>query len=267
MHRNRFPTLVAPSRSFDLQHKLKRVQSRNKAGFESLDDVESEDRLRARVLRKHCPHKVGVRIRVSRASNTLASARCVREFRRGYIGQVLALLDREEDTWLYTIIPEGWIVAGDDLAAVHPKRLLEAFRAQVYRLGVGRLAGWMVVFLHGEYVSSTDTYQPHLHIVGSGQKCLALEEWGRKQGSTSAVRYPKRRQRLKDFPRQVSYFGWQGYWPMKRVAHGAKVGKGRRRRLPAHRLAEWLVWIDQFSASDFLWLHGCTFRRGGIVRV
>jgi len=271
MSRSTFPHLRFPTYSHDLQYQLKprevqRASGPKKlAGFETLSAARAEDELRVRLLLAHSPAKEELRRRIQHGDNTLASSVCMRQFRRCLSGQYLPLITNTGAASAYTLIPPGWIFPAGRLDEADPRRLLDTFRSQLNRCGLAALDGWMTTFLHGEYVMATDAYHLHVHILVGGGKSSALEAWRRLHPPREDARRPTARSVLRDIPRQVSYYAFQPYWPMKLVAHGARQARGARRRLPANQLVEWLTWMDQQRVSDLLWLHGCEIKSGRIM--
>ena len=205
-----------------------------------------------------------------RVASSFAVPKYMSRFRRGFVGAVLEALDRfpKRNIRLYTVIPRSWRVRGPKLNSVRPKRLLEQFRAQLNRVGISALDGWLIAYLHGEYDFNYDVWQLHLHVLAVGEKAEAIENLRSRAlyRPSAHVDRPIFRSPLRHRARQVSYHAAQGYWPSKATVQksGKSVRTRRRQRIPEPRHAEWLNWFDQQAFTDLVWLHGCKLHDGQI---
>ena len=273
-----FSRLEKPDPQFDLRHQLKRElnhKGRAAAPFETRSSARREDRLRAETLSRTTNSSLKtqrLQARLDRNARggmrkTFASSAFMRELRRRLCGAFLELIDRErhQNVWLYTVVPEWWRIPGADLRKTKTKNLLQQFRSQLNRRGLAQLEGWMVVAIHGDYDPVSDIFNIHLHIICAGDKAKAIEELRgtRLYQPTGFVARPIVRQRLQHAPRQVSYFVCQPFWPAKFRAENRSPG--RRTRIPAERLSEWLIWMDQQTFTDLIWLHNCEIKNGRLV--
>jgi hypothetical protein len=170
----------------------------------------------------------------------------------------------------YTLVPHAWRYAGDQLATVAPKKLLEQFRAQFNRAGGAGHSGVLIAFVHGEYDPRTDTFQLHLHVLTVGGKAKAIEKLRNSPvyQVSKHVRRPIVKRKVKNRARQVSYHVAQGFWPAKPtvLVNGVPVRTRERQRIPEPHHAEVVMWLDRQRFSDLVWLHGCRFSGRELVR-
>jgi hypothetical protein len=196
----------------------------------------------------------------------------MRHFRLRFCGAVVAMLRSVPDYKIrfYTLVPHAWRYAGDELATVSPKKLLEQFRAQFNRAGGPGHSGVLIAFVHGEYDRRTDTFQLHLHVLTVGGKAKAIEKLRNSPvyQVSKHVRRPIVKRKVKNRARQVSYHVAQGFWPAKPTAlvNGVSVRTRERQRIPEPRHAEVVMWLDRQRFSDLIWLHGCRFSGRELVR-
>jgi hypothetical protein len=153
---------------------------------------------------------------------SFASPRFMRQFRLRFCGAVLAMLRTVPDREIrfYTLVPHAWRNAGDQLATVSPKKLLEQFRAQFNRAGGAGHSGVLIAFVHGEYDPRTDAFQLHLHVLTVGGKAKAIEKLRNSPvyQVSKHVHRPIVKRKVRNRARQVSYHVAQGFWPAKPTA-------------------------------------------------
>ncbi len=177
----------------------------------------------------------------------------------------------DEAVRLCTIVPHTWRCRGDQLGNVDPKRLLSQFRTQLNRAGLAKLEGWLIASVHGDYDPTSDTFQPHLHVLVVGEKAEAVESLQNqklyRRDAAEHVRQPIIPRKLKNPARQISYYLAQPFWPSRATLtiNGRKTRERGRKRIPEPRHAEFLMWLDRQTFADLVWLHGCSLRNGRLV--
>ncbi len=200
-------------------------------------------------------------------SDTLSSSRSMRRLRRFFCGSVIDLLKAfpAGSVSFYTVICADWQVGDVDLAAFEPKKILERFRAQLNRRGLAALSGWLIASVHGDYDPATRRYQVHIHLVAVGDARNAIESLREMPCyRPGVISRPILRRRAADLERMTPYYLAQSFWPMKKRLPNGRRDR-RRYRLPPNELVDWLLWIDQQSFGDLVWMHRCHVSGGKIV--
>ncbi|TXM64345.1 hypothetical protein FV226_26620 [Methylobacterium sp. WL12] len=108
---------------------------------------------------------------------TLASSLRMREIRQG-LGH--ALFDAFEgypdaDLMTVTVIYAGWSYTPAELERVTAAQVKAQFRRHLERAGVLKLPGPLFAVLHGEYEPTSGRYQLHFHLVTTEAKAAALK--------------------------------------------------------------------------------------------
>jgi hypothetical protein len=197
---------------------------------------------------------------------TFADPRFISEVRRRVCGELLRLLCTVPARHIrfYTVASPQWRLPADELGSLNPRALRESLRTNLNRYGkLAELSGWAVVFFHNDYDSTTDSHQPHFHVVVVGKKRLAFEALRKlkmfKGGKGSSVYRPIQAQTVGNLVRQVSYL-FKTYVPSKNsYVHVATNGKRRPKthyRMPEPRHAEMMLFYHRLKFSDIVWLHG-----------
>ncbi|MER8569067.1 hypothetical protein NKH85_24935 [Mesorhizobium sp. M0924] len=251
-----------------------------KAGtFETRGQVRCEDGVRQAALLRACADpsallsakaaELARRLKPPKRAGTVvdsfASAKSFRVFRRIFAGHVLDLVAQvPKPISLYTIVTAEWRIKGCELLKMRPKLLLEQFRAQLNRRGLGKLSGWLVASVHGDFDPDTGTFQIHLHVIAVGDVRFAIEQLrASPRYKPGEIKRPILRRNASDLKRRVPYYVGQLFWPMRVPLSGG--GRSPRRRLPPTQLVDWLLWMDKQSFGDLVWLHGCRIEGGKLV--
>ena len=179
-----------------------------------------------------------------------------------------------------TVIPRTWEIAADQLDHVDPRRLLEAFRTDLYRAGVKAIDGWLFAYLHGEFDPIAKVYRLHLHIALTKSMAPVLDRI-RTMGNYKSMRLlpdgsPSpvfrrvwiRRKPLVNMPEPVTYVV-QSFWPARPIHID---GNGKRSRLrqkgavrePYH--SQVLLWLDRWKVEDLTLMVGLRVTKAGLIR-
>lgn len=208
-----------------------------------------------------------------RDPGSLADPLFMREVRDRVLSAIVAALAplSQRSVTMVTLVANDWRVAGDRLDGFEPRKLLESARAHLQRAGLARLTGWAILFVHGEYDNSSDSFVPHIHAVVVGRKIEAFDAVRRlpmfSGGAGKPIYRPVWAGPLRNVDWQVSYL-LQGFWPAKPGDPNAERsgGRGRRRhRIPEPRHAEWLLWLHRQRLTDLAWFHGIGWRDGRLT--
>jgi hypothetical protein len=262
-----------------------RVQNRydpaEAPAFETAEQTEEEDRLRARTLIKAAaagdvPVSQALRLaaRLNRATHrkgppTLASSCYMTHLRRRVVSNVWPLMEAAGYTNLSTVtlIPSKWSCSPSGLQFRDAGDMMRTITADLKRVGAGDLAGWAYGALHGEWGIKSERYDPHGHFIAAGDMRDAFEALRDlpKYRPTDRVTTPVRisQKRLHSMPDPLTYV-LQRYWPARwRGIIGDDKRSSERKRIPAPHLAKQLLWIDQFTITDIECRIGLTNDREG----
>ena len=197
----------------------------------------------------------------------------MRELRRRLLGELLRVTFElpPEDVRIYTLASPRWRIAGSRLHTLQPRKLIESLRTNLNKCGLANLDGWSIAFFHNELDRTTDTYQPHFHVIVVGDKYRAFEALRDlllfKGGRGSAVYRPVQCDEVRNRARQISYL-FKHYWLQTTSRPDAETGGTRRnepRRLREPRHAESLLFLDCQRFSDLVWMHGIRIEDGRLV--
>jgi hypothetical protein len=179
-----------------------------------------------------------------------------------------------------TIILRSWEFSPDALWDVDPRKLLTAFRTDLYRAGIRNVDGWLFAYLHGEFDPIAKVYRLHLHIaltksmvpvldriraVGNYKSTRLLPD-----GSPSPVfrRVWIRRKPLINMPEPVTYVV-QSFWPARPIHIDEQGRRSRLRqkgaiREPYH--SQVLLWLDRWKVEDLTLMVGLRVTKAGLIR-
>ncbi|WP_131818654.1 hypothetical protein [Sphingomonas turrisvirgatae] len=180
----------------------------------------------------------------------------------------------------FAIVPRHWTYRTDELDGADIRKMMEAFRTDLYKAGARAAGGWLYVFLHGEYDGEHGVFRLHLHGLCSREMIpvlRALREFWRyktskceKDGSRAAI-YRPIRMRLKplyNMPAPISYIV-KAFWPSRPVFIGADGTRRRVRsgqRIPEPHHSQVLLWLDRWKVTDLELLIGLRRTKSGFVR-
>jgi len=250
------------------------------ASFETLEAAVAEDSLRScrlRDLAKLRPGKLSGKLAARLAavldpannsvtSHTLASSRYMRNLRIRFTGAVLKLVneDRTGTVIRADVIKPVWAVDLRGLRNLDLKKLKEAFRGDLFRAARKLLGpdkgpeGFLLAVLHGEFETAEGVYQPHYHLVATGDwaaivNSLRVQPGYRRSGR---VKRPVRIKReLTNLPYALSYL-LKSYWPAKWAGHVSGVNAARRsrghQRIPEPYHSELLLWLNKWKIGDII---------------
>jgi hypothetical protein len=286
-------SLPTPPRGF-------RVDLGNNAsisGFETLNDSQREDVLRAKwlanVVRRY-PHDVSARSAEDLASRldaasqgkevpgTLASSSHMRAQRIKIAGHLWLLVTRsaKADVCSFTIIPRNWQFKAYELQAVDPRQLLNCLTVAIYGRGATAADGWIYAYLHGEWDPSSRVYRLHVHgfaygpMIGVIDRLRNLPNYQTqrylKDGSPSPVyrRVRMTRKRLTNLPFPITY-SLQAYWPARALIildDGARIRARLKQRLPEPQHSQVLLWLDRWRISDLTMMIGLRVTKAGLIQ-
>lgn len=195
----------------------------------------------------------------------------MRQFRRRFSGEILRLLwdIPVEEVRIYTIASPKWRLPAPKLADLDPRRPRESLRTNLINAGIDQLPGWLIVCFHNEHDRSTDTDQPHFHVVVVGEKYVAIEALRELDmfKSCKEVHRPIVCQTLVHAVRQISYLP-KGYWLQTSGKLNEATGKIRRyrpRRLREPRHAESILFLHRQCFADLVWMHNISIKDGRLL--
>lgn len=258
-------------------------------GFETPKQMKSEKARRARsleLLAQDRPHRqselrrnrraarLGKLLRrATRASDlpSFANPLFMRGFRRRFLGEILRLVRGlpAEEVRIYTLTSPKWRRPASRLTGLDPYKLRESLRTILIKVRLDDLPGWVIACFHNEHDRTTDTDQPHFHVVVVGEKYLAFEALRKLEmfQSCKEVSRPILCQALVNPVRQISYLV-KGYWLQTVGKLNEKTGKVRRsrhRRLREPRHAESILFLHKQRFPDMIWMHGISIKNGRLV--
>lgn len=179
-----------------------------------------------------------------------------------------------------TIIVRTWEYSPEELLAVNPRKLMKAFRTDLYRAGIKVIDGWLFAYLHGEFDPIAKVFRLHLHLALTKSLVPVIDRLRTKRnyrstrllpdGSPSPVfrRVWVRRKPLINMPEPVTYVV-QSFWPARPIHID---DQGRRSRLrqkgairePFHSRV--LLWLDRWKVEDLTLMVGLKVTRAGLIR-
>ena len=199
-------------------------------GFETRTMAAAEDAVRAKQLRKWAKGRKGKRARRVRALadlldpklhpytlQTLASARYMREQRIRIIGAVWKLVDTDQtgETVRFDVIKPGLACRRKGFRRLSAAKLRNEFRADLKRAaaklhpgGAAKCEGFVYAALHGDYEVVNKPFQPHFHVVATGDWVAVIDKLRYMRGytPTKRVKRPIRaRRKLTDLAYALSY--------------------------------------------------------------
>lgn len=193
-----------------------------------------------------------------RPPRSLASYRHMRKLRVRLTGELVRITEADltGQVCRYDIVRPSWACDLDGMIDHDPRRPLLSLRADVLR-GVQRpLRGFLFAGHHNEFDPTTGLFQPHGHILGSGDYVERIEALRKLRAyrPTPAVRTPIRaRRKLTDLPHALSYLV-KSYIPSRPTLPLGSDGAAKRprqgQRLPEPWHSEWLLWADRWSIDD-----------------
>ena len=260
--------LPLPPREF--RPDLARTQ---RGSFETEAAARGEDNERVRLLRiaasqAASPHNRAAALELARllrfsgegVPQTVASSRYMRD-QRIRVGGALWRLATEWPPVAFTLIPRGLDVPGNELGNVHPRRLCEALRSDLNRVGATRQSGYLITFLDGEYELNSDTYRIHFHGLAAGSivyfvRCLGQQTYrhlSRRHsgGGERPVQRVRVQSNLTDLPAPLTYVlksFWSARWEGK--INEQWVRQTLRSRIPEPRHSQLLLWLDKWRLQD-----------------
>jgi hypothetical protein len=189
---------------------------------------------------------------------------CMRQFRIWMVSEMIHIFEPFQTLAAVTLIPAAYAVCEHELADVVPKRLRDALRQQLHR--IGRNPGPIVGGIDGDYDELDSVWQPHYHLIVPAQlSTLFVELKTRHFPKTRAIYRPLLVQTVGNRAVQMSYV-IKAYWPRKiRYRDCDQRKRAVHRRLKSAMHAEWLVWRSQFAITEFCFLAGVR-RYGGSLR-
>ncbi len=242
------------------------------AGFESPEKAAREDADRSGMLRKRATKLTGKRRARTLAladlldpkvtpeiPNTPASARYIRHQRIRIISWVWKAVaeDPTGEVARFDVIKPAWAVDRRGLRKTRSKQLCREFRADLNRAalkvkpgGAAKCDGFLIAFIHGEHEIRSKLFQPHWHLVATGDWVAVVKRLKEMKAydPTTRVNLPIRQtKKLHNLAYAMTYLlkiYWSGTWRGK--VSGQK--NPRRRRKPV-RIKE------PFHTDVLLWLH------------
>lgn len=204
--------------------------------------------------------------------NSLASSRRWRKLRILLGGGLLKLHHEHSQGQLIRadIIKPSWRRDVWDFQTDSPGRLFNEFRSTLNRARNGRdLSGFMLGGYHNEWDEDAHMYQPHIHIVAAEQHIGLLHDLkGRRgfesgRGGKGPVADPILvRESHVTSPEYALLYLFKSYWLRTfRLANGDRC----HRQLMAPYHSEFLLWLDQRSINDLVFLYGLNVSKGGIL--
>lgn len=183
------------------------------------------------------------------AHETWASRRYCRGLRQMQVDGLLRLMDEHGDEELscFTMVLPDWCVADTELAEFDVGKETKAVGRRLSGASSAAAGGgWLFGQMHGEFDSSANRFQLHLHGICSRELVPGVREIAHGQ-STARIYRPVRIDAVRgaDRARQVSYM-LQSYWPHRpRVRVDDEWRRVRRKgRIP-----------EPWGSMALLWLH------------
>lgn len=240
--------------------------------FESAEFAACEDATRARILRKRVRNLSGKRRGRMLAladlldpkvtpeiPKTPASARYIREQRIRIISWVWKAAAEDETGTVarFDVIKPSWAVDRNGLRKTKARALSRQFRTEldravkkVVRGCASACRGFLIAIMHGEHESRSKLYQPHWHLIATGDWVSVVKALKKVKAyrRTRRVKRPVRaRTKLNDLAYALTYL-LKLYWPGKWA--GKVSGKRTKRRNRGHQRIK-----EPFHSDLLLWLH------------
>jgi hypothetical protein len=241
-------------------------------GFETEAFASKEDSKRARMLRKRAMKLSGKRrVKMLALADQLdpaitpkipispTSARYIHEQRIRITGWIWKAVAEDETGTVarFDVIKPSWAVDRNGLRRIKARTLSKQFRtelnrsaAKVVKGGASARKGFLIAILHGDHEAQSGLYQPHWHLVATGDWVSVVEHLKKVKAyrRTKRVKRPIRaRSKLTDLAYALSYL-LKLYWPGK--WSGKVSGKGTQRRTRKHQRIR-----EPFHSALLLWLH------------
>lgn len=262
------------------------------AGFETKEDAEREDDKRARLIRtakgklvtksaKHEAKMLASRLEDRRQPPaSLASQRYMRKHRARVAGWLWWLHCNPDlpQCAFFTILPDRWRIAAEDLALIDPNALLEGLRADINRVLPKGIGGYLFACLHGEFVESVTGgyFDIHVHGLACGRFVAAIDSlrhrpkyhpksWSKPGDRAKFPRVRVSRGPLTNLPKPMTYCV-QAFWPAKAMTKrgSIKTQRGQRRRIPEPFHTQLLIWLDRWKLQDITLLMGIRATKKGL---
>ena len=262
-------------------------------GFETWKKAADEDAKRAKRLRKWAKARKGKRAARALAladrldpaihpqtPQTPASARHMREQRILIIGAVWKLVDEDQTGKVirFDVIKPSWAGKREAFRSQCAVRVRAEFRADLLRAalkvkpgGAAKCEGFIFAALHGEHEVVDKLYQPHFHVIATGDWVAVIDRLRKMRAYhvTARVKRPIRASRkLTDLAYALTYL-LKSYWPGKWCGYvSGQAGKRRRRkhgRIPEPHHTEVLLWLDRWTLSDLTLLVGIKVTKPGLT--
>lgn len=264
-------------------------------GFESKDQARAEDALRARWLERPsllksklvdqgAAAKLAARLTRSAQSNafpkSLSCARFMRKKRLAVVSSIWALVHEQaaDPVNTVTIISGKWTTSPESLMQLDPRKLLNGLRTDLNRCGAAKADGGLIGFLHGEFEPNRRLYQPHCHLVATGEmsdvldQLRDLDKYQPVRGNdldAIPIASPVRIQRrpLSNMPLPLTYL-LKSYWPSRWVSDLRPDGSYDRKydsaRIPEPYHSQALLWLDQWGLKDITLMMGMFVSKDGL---
>lgn len=238
--------------------------------------LDPEEEARARRLQADLEHAA----KTGEVSETLACALWMRWLRICIAGHLWKLMRIRFRHTTVTIIPRTWEFTPEGLWHVNPRKLLKAFRTDLYRAGIRNVEGWLYAYLHGEFDPIAKVYRLHLHLACTKSVVQVIDRLRLMRnykstrllpdGSPSPVfrRVWVRRKPLINMPDPVTYIV-QSFWPARPIHIDEQGRRSRLRakgaiREPHH--SQVLLWLDRWKVEDLTLMVGLRVTKAGLIR-
>lgn len=263
------------------------------AGFESAEFAAHQDALRAKMLRKRATKLTGKRrgrmlaladaldpTLTPEIPKTPASARYIRDQRIRIIGAVWKAVaeDLTGEVARFDVIKPGWACRRKLFRRTKAAQLCNEFRADLNRAalkvrpgGASQCDGFLIAFIHGEHEIRSKLFQPHWHLVATGDWVAVVN--GLKDVKaykpTKRVTCPVREtDKLHHLAYALTYLlkiYWSGKWRGK--VSGQKNQRRRRKhgRITEPYHSDVLLWLNKQSLKDMVVLMKVRAGNEGLV--
>jgi hypothetical protein len=263
-------------------------------GFESPEAAHSEDaeQRAPRLRRWAAEHKGNASTRAMALADRLdpavtpeipktpASARYVREQRIRIISHVWKAVAEDQTGTIarYDVIKPGWACSSRGLGKKSPFKLNREFRRELERAaakvvegGSSNCRGFLFAVLHGDFEKRSKLFQPHWHLVATGDWVPVVEHLRTVKAyqPTERVRTPIRaRRKFDDLAYALTYL-MKLYWPSKwqGKVSGQKTERRSRKpqRIPEPHHSRLLLWMDRWSIQDLVLTMNVRVGKSGLV--
>ncbi len=207
-------------------------------------------------------------------SNSLGSSVTMRTIRETVFGAMLTAFEDYPDGALetFTVINQNWTVSPADLDKTSAEKLKGRFRADLNKVGITRMQGPFIAFLHCEFEPASGLYIPHFHGTTTREKAEVLKGLKAKEGSKKFLGYvptatggaPVVCKPVRDRHRQFSYL-LKSYWPARTIRwiDGAPKRDRKHHRIPEPFASQVLLWLDRQRLRDLTIMNDCWSMRNG----